>query len=135
MAQRRSDKHNPRIDKELASRSGSITRGAPVESRSRDDLRQEDPGEVYAADAALEPGVPPGMTPDDVEIRSQLAQSLRPAAFPANREDLVEVARAEHASSGMVAALQQLPGDRTYGVLEEVAEALGEHGEDSSRRF
>lgn len=135
MAQRRSDKHNPRIDEELASRSGSITRGAPVESRSRDDLRQEDPGEVYAADAALEPGVPPGMTPDDVEIRSQLAQSLRPAAFPANREDLVEVARAEHASSGMVAALQQLPGDRTYGVLEEVAEALGEHGEDSSRRF
>lgn len=135
MAQRRSDKHNPRIDEELAGLTGSITRGAPVEGRARDDLRQEDPGEVYAADAALEPGVPPGMTPDDVEIRSQLAQSLRPAVFPAQRDELVEVARAEHASRGVVAALQQLPGDRTYGVLEEVAEALGEHGEDSCRRF
>jgi hypothetical protein len=135
MTQRRSDKHNPRVDEELDSRSAPVTHGSPVASRSREDLRQEDPGEIYAADAGLEPGTPPGMTPDDVRIRSELAISLRPHVFPANREQLVEVARAENASAGLIAALRQLPGDRTFEVLEEVSEALGEHGEDPARRF
>ena len=135
MTQRRSDKHNPRIDGELAEDTASVTHGAPVSSRAREDLRQEDPGEVYAADAALEPGVPPGMTPDDVQLRSEMAMSLRPSVFPARRDTLVEAARQEQASQGLIAVLSRLPEDREFRVLEEVAEALGEHGEDSSRRF
>ena len=135
MTQRRSDKHNPRIDGELGRETAPVTHGAPVAGRAREDLRQEDPGEIYAADAGLEPGVPPGMSPDDVLIRSELARSLRPGAFPADRDQLVEVARSEQASQGLIAALRQLPGGRTYRVVEEVAEALGEHGEDPARRF
>ncbi|HET9075765.1 MAG TPA: DUF2795 domain-containing protein [Acidimicrobiales bacterium] len=135
MTQRRSDKHNPRIDAELDHDTAAVTHGAPVTSRSREDLRQEDPGEVYAADAALEPGVPPGMTADDVQLRSEIAVSLRPAVFPARRAQLVQAARDERASQGLIAALGQLPEDRVYRVVEEVIEALGEHGEDSSRRF
>ena len=135
MAQRRSDKHNPRIDAELAADTAAVTHGAPVAGRAREDLRQEDPGEIYAANAALEPGVPPGMTPDDVEMRSELARALRPAAFPANRERLLEVAEEEHASQGLIAVLRQLPGDRRFDVVEEVVEALGDHGEDPARRF
>lgn len=135
MTQRRSDKHNPRIDAGLEHDSAAVTHGAPVAGRSREDLRQEDPGEVYAADAGLEPGVPPGMSPDDVQIRSELARSLRPAVFPADARRLVEVATEEGASAGLVAALRQLPGGRRFEVLEQVVESLGEHGEDSSRRF
>ena len=135
MAQRRSDKHNPRLDAELAEDTAPITHGAPVAGRAREDLRQEDPGEIYAADAALEPGVPPGMTPDDVQMRSELAQVLRPGAFPANRQRLIEVAESENASQGLLAVLGQLPDDRQFEVVEQVAEALGEHGEDPARRF
>ncbi len=135
MTQRRSDKNNPRIDGELDHDNAAATHEAPVPGRAREDLRQEDPGEIYAADAALEPGVPPGMTPDDVRIRSELARSLRPGAFPADRDRLVEVAAGEGASQGLLAVLRQLPGGQRYTVLEEVAEAIGEHGEDSSRRF
>lgn len=135
MTQRRSDKHNPRIDGQLDHDSAAITHGAPVPGRAREDLRQEDPGEVYAADAGLQPGVPPGMTPDDVLLRSELARSLRPNAFPADRDQLLEVARAEQASEGLIAALRQLPGGQRYRVVEEVVGALGEHGEDPARRF
>jgi hypothetical protein len=43
VTQRRSDKHNPRIDRESASETASVTHGAPVAARMRADLRQEDP--------------------------------------------------------------------------------------------
>lgn len=135
MTQRRSDKHNPRIDRELESETASMTHGAPVPARTRADLRQEDPAEDTHAPAAPDPGVPPGMSALDVELRSQLARALRPSIFPAGRDRLVEVAREEYASQAFIAALGRLPAGRVYQVLEEVAEDLGERGEDSSRRF
>lgn len=134
MIQRRSDKHNPRIDRELETETASVTRGAPVPSRTRADLRQEDPAEDVHAAAGPEPGVPAGMSALDVELRSELARALRPSVFPAGRERLVEAARDENASQAFIAALGRLPAGREYRVLEEVAERLGERGEDSSRR-
>lgn len=126
--QRQSDKHSPRVDDELAHDTSSLTHGAPVESRSRPDLRQEDPAEDAPATAAEPPGVPAGMSPEEVDMRAELARSLRPSVFPARPAELVRVAEEEAASSVLIGFLRNLP-DRRYGVLEEVYEALGEHGE------
>lgn len=68
------------------------------------------------------------MSPGDVEIRAELARSLRPSVFQAHRAQLVEVAEEEQASSLLVAFLRHLP-DRRFDVLEDVYEALGEPGE------
>lgn len=126
--QRQSDKHSPRVDEELDHETASMTHGAPVVSRSRADLRQEDPAEDARASASVPGGTPEGMSPDDVEIRSELARSLRPSVFPAHPSQLVEVAEAEQASRLLIAFLRRLP-DRQYEVLEDVYEALGEPGE------
>ena len=134
MTQRRSDKHNPRIDEELDEETASLTHGAPVVSRSRTDLRQEDPAEDSPATAAPAPGTPYGMTPEGVDLRAELAQSLRPSVFPADRERLLEVARAEQAPRWVVAALGSLPADRRFDVLEQVSEAIGDPGEDPAHR-
>lgn len=111
-----------------------MTHGAPVASRSRVDLRQEDPGEDVASNPGSSPAPPPGMEVDEVELRSELARSLRPGAFPAEAGRLREVAAAQRAPVWVLAALNQLPHDRRFEVLEDLFEALGEHGEDSTRR-
>jgi hypothetical protein len=126
--QRQSDKHNRRVDEEMDHETASITHGAPVVSRSRVDLRQEDPGEETGAETSVPGGTPEGMTPQDVEIRADLARSLRPSVFPARPARLAEVAEAENGSSLVIAFLRNLP-DREYDVLEQVYEALGEPGE------
>jgi hypothetical protein len=130
VTQRQSNKHSPRVDSELDSDTAAITHGAPVDSRSRADLRQEDPAEDVNARASGEkPGLPAGMTLSDVELRSELAQCLRPSVFPADRDRLVEVAEAEQSPAWVLAVLRQLPAGRRFEVLEEVSEAIGEHGE------
>lgn len=126
--QRQSNKHTPRVDEQLDHETASLTHGAPVGSRSRADLRQEDPAEDVRAETSVPGGTPAGMSPEDVEIRAELARSLRPSAFPAHPSRLVEVAQAEQASELLIAFLRRLP-DRRFQVLEEVYEALGEPGE------
>lgn len=126
--QRQSDKHTPRIDEELKHETASVTHGAPVPGRSRPDLRQEDPAEDVRSSASVPGGAPEGMSPEDVELRAELARSLRPSVFPARPSRLVEVAEQESASSLLTAFLRRLP-DRRFEVLEDVYEALGEPGE------
>lgn len=131
MVQRRSDVHNPRIDDELAKETHSLETGAPIESRSRPDLLQEDfetdGGDTHASGEA--PGVPTGLTPAEVDLRSELAQVLRPSDFPASKARLVEVTRDRFAPTRVVAVLEDLPEDRHFEVVEEVWEALGHGGE------
>ena len=134
MTQRRSDKHNPRIDEELDQETASLTHGAPVVSRSRGDLRQEDPADDSSATPGPAPAAPHGMTPEGVDLRAELAQSLRPGAFPAHRDRLIEVARAEEAPQWVIAALGSLPADRRFEVVEQISEAIGEPGENGAHR-
>jgi hypothetical protein len=133
MVQRRSDVHNPRIDDEMAKEVRSLDTGAPIESRSRPDLLQEDfgteGGDTHAAGEA--PGVPTGLTPAEIDMRSELAQSLRPHDFPATRGELLEAAGGRFAPARVLAVLDDLPDGR-YEVLEQVWEALGHGGEARS---
>ena len=131
MSERGSTHHTPRIDDQLAEQTDSLTRGAPVEARAEDWRRSEPAGDGEPLpDARIaspdEPDAQPGsLGADEVEARSVLAISLRPSAFPADREELLAVADAEHAESQVFAWLRELPGDRTFDNVQQVWEALG----------
>lgn len=134
MTQRQSDKHSPRVDDQLEHETASVTQGAPTPSASRDDRRQEDPAEDTGASAGPAPATPAGTTLTGVELRSALAQSLRPGAFPADRDRLVRVAEDEGAAPEVLGRLRGLPEGRRFLVLEEVYETLGGPGEDHTHR-
>lgn len=127
--QRQSSTHSPRVDDELAHEVASLDHGAPLESRSRPDRLQEDTGfEGGDAPVGVHGAAPAGMTPDEVDLRSEVAQALRPHEFPARRERLVEMAQEANAPDRVVEELQWLP-DRQFDNVEQVWEALGHRGE------
>jgi hypothetical protein len=69
---------------------------------------------------------PDGITTvDEVELRSLLAVSLRPSAFPADRSRLLDVAREEHAEDRVLEWLASLPATREFDTVQSVWEALG----------
>jgi hypothetical protein len=118
MPERGSTRHSARVDEELEGEVESLTRGAPVEARA-EEWRLMEPA------AEGEPN-PDGMTSvDDVELRSLIAVSLRPSAFPGDRARMLEVAREEHAEERVLEWLETLPDDQQFETVQSVWEALG----------
>src|ERR1700704_5399854 len=76
--ERGSTQHSARVDEELHKETESLLRGSPVEARAEDWRRMEPPADG-------EPLPDSRVTIDDVELRSLLATSLRPSAFPGDR--------------------------------------------------
>ena len=116
--ERASDKHAQRLDDAMAADTRSMTQGAPIEARDRDERLQEG-GEGVEAVAD------PGLGLDERDGRSELARHLRPSAFPGDREALLAVARDEHAPGAVLDALGVLPEGEEFGNVEAVWEALG----------
>jgi hypothetical protein len=70
---------------------------------------------------------------DDVERRSILATSLRPSAFPGNRDRLLAVATEEHAADQVMEWLRALPAGREFVNVQDVWETLGGRPEERER--
>jgi hypothetical protein len=70
------------------------------------------------------PGTPPGMEPDDVEQRSEIARHLGTTAFPGDRDSLVAKALENQATDRVVRLLEGLP-DGQFENVQDVARALG----------
>ena len=118
MTDRGSTRHSPRVDEELRRETESLVRGAPVEARA-EQWRMMEPG------AEDDPQPDAYLSVDDVELRSLLAVSVRPGAFPADRARLLTVAREENAEDRVVTWLQTLPESVEFPTVEAVWEALG----------
>jgi hypothetical protein len=118
VVERGSTQHSPRVDDALEHETESLTRGSPVESRAEEWRQQE-------AAAEGEPAPDAHVSVDDIELRSLLAISLRPSAFPGNREGLLAVAEEEHAEDRVMEWLESLPSDVEFVNVEQVWEALG----------
>lgn len=72
-----------------------------------------------------QPGSPEGMSPGQVDTRSELAKWISGTqAFPAGRESLLERARSEGAPEEVLSIVRSLP-DRTYENMQDVASELG----------
>jgi hypothetical protein len=104
----------------------SLLRGSPVEARAEEWRRMEPPGEN-------EPLPDARVTVDDFELRSLLAISLRPSAFPGDRARLLAVAEEEHAEERILQWLGSLPATQTFPNVESVWEALGGTPEQRER--
>ena len=123
--ERASDKHAQRLDDAMAAETRSMTQGAPIEARDRDERLQEG-GE--GPEAVAHPGLRGANAEggfDERDARSELARHLRPSAFPGDREALLAVARDENAPGAVLDALGVLPGSVEFANVEAVWEALG----------
>ena len=128
----RSTTHAAHLDDSMAADTESLTRGAPVESRTHEDRMAEPPdddSEVEAIIAFAADPVPGSLGEDERRRRSELAIALRPHAFPSERDELLRVAEHEHAPDWVLVALEQLPINTRFDTPQDVWIALGGHRE------
>ena len=124
-----SSKHGPVRDEQMAHEVEGLVR-AGHRTHAEEWREAEYPGEDQpAGDQRIRPddqvGHPRGMTPTDVEARSELARYLSRDAFPGDRDRLVVVASEHGASDAVVTRLASLPPDETFANVQDVATALG----------
>ncbi|HVE45280.1 MAG TPA: DUF2795 domain-containing protein [Acidimicrobiales bacterium] len=129
--ERETDKHSPRIDDAMSHDLESMLRGAPEESRAREDRLQEDPEVGPGRSARAEERVGIGVSAPAADQRAELARHLAGAAFPARSDDLLFHAEAEHAPQSVLDALRSLPPDETHVNVQAVWRALGGEVEGS----
>ncbi|HZB51120.1 MAG TPA: DUF2795 domain-containing protein [Mycobacteriales bacterium] len=133
--ERGSSKHSPRVDEEMGHEVEGMMR-AERPTRAEEWKEAEPSGEdqpdsgVLGTPAGRQPAAPPGMTPAEVELRSELAAALTRAAFPNDESGLLSHLVDSDAPDRLRALVRQLPSGRVYQNVGEVAEALGLHREE-----
>jgi Protein of unknown function (DUF2795) len=136
--ERGSSKHSARLDDEMGHEvDGMMTAERPTRAEEWKETEpvgedQADPGRL-GEPADRQPGMPPGMTPEDVELRSEIAAALPRSVFPTDEAGLLSHLIDSNAPDRLRQLIRQLPSGRTYQQVSDVVEALGLHQE--SRRF
>jgi hypothetical protein len=122
-------KHGPVRDDQLAKESEGMVRGRG--STHAEEWKDPEPTD-READRAIgqqppgrEPAAPPGMSPRDVAIRSNLAAVLAGTEFPATRASLLRYLDQVVAAGPIMNAIAALPGDREFANSGEVTDCLG----------
>lgn len=136
--ERGSDKHARRLDEALKGETaGLVSSGHDThaeEWKSSEPSGEDQPAVSRSPNAVLTGGTPEGMTEADVQARSELAQSLGRAVFPALGQLLLEHAQDSDAPDAIIAKLRALPAGREYEHIGEVwRDVSGGHVE--SQRF
>jgi hypothetical protein len=134
--ERGSNKHGSRLDEQLAGEvEGTMRAGRTTHAEEWAD--PEAPGDDQpevdrAPNTELTGGVPEGLTPEEVALRSELAAALQRSDFPAGREQLLEKAVERYATPRVLEELQRLPAEQTFANIGEAWAALG-HGHEEQR--
>jgi hypothetical protein len=128
--ERGSTQHSARLDAALDADTAPLTHGAPHEGHAEENRWQEGPADDEPAPDGLligdaQPSRFVDLGFDDLEVRSELARSLRPGIFPASGAELVACAEDEGAFDWVMEALRDLPSDETYPTVQAVWIALG----------
>jgi hypothetical protein len=115
------------MDDELAHETEPLERGAPVEPRVEEFREQEGSADDEpVTDARLAGGRSAGsMDADELEARSDLARSISPSVFPADRDALLESASRNRAPQPVLDRLIRLPAGQVFENPEAVWRALG----------
>lgn len=136
---RESTKHGPLQDDVLKTETEPLRQGG--NSRSEDWRQPEEergesepPTAAPANDPHANGGTPPGMDAADVRGRSELARSLQPAVFPADRDRLLQSADETGAPDWVLEALRGLPEGQDYENMQALWRALGGGTEDVAHR-
>ena len=127
--ERGSDKHGARVDDALAHEvEGTIEAGRSSrgeEWRDAEPSGEDQPDVDLRPDGALHGGVPDGMTEDDVELRSEVAQALGKEIYPASGSELVAKARESSASARVLNLLGRLPPEESFANVQRIWARLG----------
>jgi hypothetical protein len=135
--ERGSDKHGPRLDDTLAAETEGLQRAG--RQTHAEEWRQPEPSGEDEPDVDRDPAgtligaAPPGMRPEDVEQRAELASYLGKAVYPAVREMLIDRAIEAEAPDAVVALLKRLPSGREFTNINDVWQTLG--GQVETKRF
>ena len=123
--ERETTKHSPRIDDQMVHETSGLLQGRTFGEGREEGYTQESPEDDAGAGRRPEVEIQHSpVQPDEVELRSDLAVSLRPSAFPATADQLRAVAREEFAPEPVLDLLDGLP-DGTYQTVAEIWEATG----------
>jgi Protein of unknown function (DUF2795) len=132
--ERGSSKHSPRLDEAMEHEvEGMMTAERPTRAEEWKEAEpagedQPDPGRL-GEPADRQPGTPPGMTNEDVELRSEIAEHLPRSVFPTDESGLLSHLVDTNAPDRLRQLIAQLPSGRTYDHVGDVVRALGLHEE------
>ena len=133
--ERGSSKHSPRVDEQLdhevegMMRAERPTRAEEWKEPEPAGEDQPDPG-LLGEPADRQPAPPPGMTAEEVTLRSELGAQLTRAAFPNDVSGLLGHLIDNDAPDRLRDLVSRLPSGRVFETVGEVFEALGFHRED-----
>lgn len=133
--ERGNSKHSPRVDEELGHEVEGFMR-AERPTRAEEWKEAEPAGEDQIDPGRLgepvdrQPAPPPGMTGEEVRLRSEIAAALTRAAFPNDESGLLEHLVDSNAADRLRQLIAQLPSGQVFTNVGEVVEALGLHQED-----
>jgi len=127
--ERANSKHGRALDEALKHETEGLVRAARS-THAEEWVEPEPSGEDQPMVSAnpeepLVGGVPPGLTAHDIGERSTLATYFGKTVYPAGREQLLERLRKQYAPDRLIYEVSQLPADREFHNLREIAEALG----------
>jgi Protein of unknown function (DUF2795) len=122
------DKVGPLRDDYLKQETRGEVQGGHA-NRTEEWREPEPPGEDQP-DATWAPeggrgGVPPGETPEGIEVRSELARHLDRATFPTDRAGLLAHLSGHNAPDRLLDEVSRLPADARFSALADVLAALG----------
>jgi hypothetical protein len=132
--ERGSSKHSARLDEEMEHEvQGMMTAERPTRAEEWKEAEpagedQPDPGRLGEPADRL-PGVPAGMTLEEVELRSEIAAALPRSVFPADESALLGHLVDTNAPDRLRQLIAQLPTGRQYDQVGDVVKALGLHEE------
>ncbi|ARF58830.1 DUF2795 domain-containing protein [Streptomyces gilvosporeus] len=101
-----------------------------VEERELQPAGEDQPEAVQAPGASFRGGTPHGMSPEDVAVRSELAQHLGRSMYPVDRLTVVERLVRDNAPDRLIALAKRLPEGERYGNVQSIAQSLGLGTED-----
>ncbi|MFI8854478.1 DUF2795 domain-containing protein [Streptomyces sp. 891-h] len=127
------DKNGPIQDDEAKKRLRGDLRSNREEAREMEPSGEDQPEPFRDPQSLRSGGTPDGMTPRDVELRSEIAQYLGRHLYPTGREEVLDALRAEHAPDRLVEMAQGLPADARFRNVQELVEAMGLHVETRRR--
>jgi hypothetical protein len=127
--ERGSDKVSPREDEQRKHETQGLVRAGrsthAEEWKDPEPVGEDQPDVDLAPSGTLHGGTPPGMSPDDVEGRAELASYVGKDAYPLVREQVLELVIDRHAPDRVVSMVRRLPSGREFHSANELWEALG----------
>jgi hypothetical protein len=133
--ERGSSKHSARLDEQLEHEvQGMMKAERPTRAEEWKEAEpagedQPDPGRL-GEPADRQPGVPPGMTPEEVELRSEIGAALPRSLFPTDESGLLGHLVDTNAPDRLRQLIAQLPSGQVFNQVGDVVQALGLHEED-----